>query len=194
MVDCFSFSLFLGSKKHCFFVGIFFFTLIYSGSSPGLSPDSTIPFGGLTPNIWPLQPGNKPPFFCSCNKHCEKMGVTSLGPHTRPACTQVLRGLFNKTMSRMWIQRLSLCVLYSMGSREFPCPNMDIDTSHRSRGINARFWLVDLKFPALWLVTPVSSLHHYLHYWHEIYLFCTREVAKHERSSLMWYYYLYCLY
>ena len=42
----------------------------------------------------------------------------SLGRHTRPACTQgFTRSL--KTMPRMWIQLLCVCVLYSMGSREF---------------------------------------------------------------------------
>ena len=66
------------------------------------------------------------------------MGVMSLGRHTRPACTQALRGLFNKTMSRMWIQRLCVCVLFPMGSREFLCPNMGIDTSLGSRGVNTR--------------------------------------------------------
>ena len=44
------------------------------------------------------------------------MGVTSLGRHTRPACTQGSTR-FNKTMSRMQVQLLCVRVLYSMGSR-----------------------------------------------------------------------------
>ena len=44
------------------------------------------------------------------------MGVTSLGCHTRPACTQDFTR-FIKTMPRMWIQLLCVRVLYSMGSR-----------------------------------------------------------------------------
>ena len=39
-----------------------------------------------------------------------------------------------KTMSRMWIQLLCVSVLYSMGSRVKPCPNMGIVTSHKSHG------------------------------------------------------------
>ena len=46
------------------------------------------------------------------------MGVTSLGRHTRPACHQGSTR-FNKTMSRMQIQLLCACVLYSMGHVNF---------------------------------------------------------------------------
>ena len=59
-----------------------------------------------------------------------------------------------KTMWRMQIQLLCVSVLYSMGSRVKPCPYMGIVTSHKSHGWNARFWLVERKFAALWLVSP----------------------------------------
>ena len=102
-------------------------------------------------------------------KHCKIMGVTSPGPHTRPTCHQALRGTFNKTMRRMWIERLCVSVLFPMGSREFVCPNMGIVTSHKSHGLNTRCWLVDSKNTALWLVTAYRSLHHYLYIYIYIY-------------------------
>ena len=93
----------------------------------------------------------------------EKMGVTSLGRHLRPACTQGFHAVI-KTMWKMQIQLLCACVLYSMGSRVKPCPNMGIVTSHKSHGRNARFWLVERKFAALWLVTTYWSHHDYSHF------------------------------
>ena len=66
-----------------------------------------------------------------------------------------------KTMWRMQIQLLCVSVLYSMGSRVKPCPNMGIVTSHKSHGWNARFWLVERKFAALWLVRTQRGQYHY---------------------------------
>ena len=70
-----------------------------------------------------------------------------------------------KTMWRMQIQLLCVSVLYSMGSRVKPCPNMGIVTSHKSHGWNARFWLVERKFAALWLVSPQRGHHDYFCDW-----------------------------
>ena len=69
-----------------------------------------------------------------------------------------------KTMSRMWIQLLCACVLYSYGVTWISWPYMGIVTSAWSHGRNARFWLVEKKFAALWLVSTYCS-HHY--YWNE---------------------------
>ena len=66
-----------------------------------------------------------------------------------------------KTMWKMWIQLLCACVLYSMGSREQSCPNMGICDVNKSHGRNARFWLVETKFAALWLVTTSCSHYDY---------------------------------
>ena len=154
MVDCFSFSLLLGSKNNCFFRRHFF--------SLWFTPDQAL----VLHRIQPLHPvassqthdlfsQETNPLFSvhSLNIVKKTMGVTSLAPHIRPTCTQVLRGTFNKTMWTMWIEHLCVRVLYSRGSREFPCPNMGIVTSHKSHGLNTRCWLADSKFAALWLVT-----------------------------------------
>ena len=69
-----------------------------------------------------------------------------------------------KTMWRMQIQLLCVSVLYSMGSRVKPCPNMGIVTSHKSHGWNARFWLVERKFAALWLVSTPRGHYHYSYF------------------------------
>ena len=53
------------------------------------------------------------------------------------------------------------CVLYPMGSREFSCPNMGIATSNESPDLNARFWLVEKIFAALWLVSTQRGHLHY---------------------------------
>ena len=66
-----------------------------------------------------------------------------------------------KTMPRMWIQLLCACVLYSMRSRVKPCPNMGICDVNKSHGWNARFWLVEKKFAALWLVRTYRGHYHY---------------------------------
>ena len=232
MVDCFSFSLFLGSKNNCFFRRHFF--------SLWFTPDQTLVLHRIPP-LHPVASSQTHDLFSQeantlslihVLKHCKKprawrhQGVTHVPLVTRLyavrslkkvdvdlytvcfswtfsdarslgllfmvcACVVGLRenrltrmrgtwGPFGrsahepttpftwlrrvhvlgqtahaslKTMWTMWIKRLCERVLYSMGSREFPCPNMGIDTSLGSRGINARCWLVDPNFPALWLVT-----------------------------------------
>ena len=87
------------------------------------------------------------------------MGVTSLGRHIRPACHQASRGSI-----KLWQEcRFNSCVrvLYSYGSREFLWPYMGIVTSHKSHGWNARFWLVETNFAALWLVRTYRGHYHY---------------------------------
>ena len=53
------------------------------------------------------------------------------------------------------------CVLYSMGSRVKPCPYMGKCDVNKSHGWNARFWLVERKFAALWLVRTSCSHYDY---------------------------------
>ena len=55
------------------------------------------------------------------------------------ACVQLPGSFLYKTMRRMWIPLLCVCVLYSMGSRVKPCPNMGICDVNKSHGRNARF-------------------------------------------------------
>ena len=88
------------------------------------------------------------------------MGVISLGCHTRPACTQGFTR-FIKTMPRMWIQLLCVRVLYSYGVTWILWPYMGIVTSHKSHGPNARCWLVERNFAALWLVDTYCSHYYY---------------------------------
>ena len=57
----------------------------------------------------------------------------------RPTCYQALRGTVIKTMQSMWIKHLCVRVLFPMGSREFPCPNMGICDVNQSHGLNTRF-------------------------------------------------------
>ena len=74
-----------------------------------------------------------------------------LGPHC--ACVQSLhhyRGL-----------PMNACVLYPMGSRGFSWPYMGIVTSIGSPDLNARFWLVDKIFAALWLVSAQRGQYYY---------------------------------
>ena len=79
-----------------------------------------------------------------------------------PTCTQALRGTVNKTMPRMWIHLLCVwCFFFFYGVTWLGCPNMGIATSPWSRGLYARFWLVETTFAALWLVRTYCSLHHY---------------------------------
>ena len=66
-----------------------------------------------------------------------------------------------KTMSRMQIQLLCACVLYSMGSRVKSCPYMGICDVNKSHGRNARFWLVEKNVAALWLVSTPRGHYHY---------------------------------
>ena len=89
---------------------------------------------------------------CACAY--DPIHVTAQGKRLGPncACVRLLGSPLNKTMPRMWIQLLCTCVLYSMGSRGFPCPYMGIVTSIWSHGRNVRFWLVEKNFAALWLV------------------------------------------
>ena len=66
-----------------------------------------------------------------------------------------------KTMWKMWIQLLCACVLYPMGSRGFSWPYMGIVTSYESPDLNARIWLVDKIFAALWLVSTQRGQYYY---------------------------------
>ena len=66
----------------------------------------------------------------------------SLGPNC--ACVQPPRHYRGLPMNA--------CVHYPMGSRGFSWPYMGIVTSIGSPDLNARFWLVDKIFAALWLV------------------------------------------
>ena len=70
-----------------------------------------------------------------------------------------------KTMPRMWIQLLCACVLYSYGVTWTKTMGCDVNKSH---GRNARFWLVETKFAALWLVTDYRGHHDYFRH-----LFCS---------------------
>ena len=90
------------------------------------------------------------------------MGVTSLGRHIRPACHQAL------------LTRLKLCEQCGSNScvRVFFIPWGHVDnhahiwafvTSMGSHGLNARFWLVETIFAALWLVATCSSLYDYFY-------------------------------
>ena len=90
---------------------------------------------------------------------CEGSGATFHGLQ-RPACNPGSPHEI-KTMWKMWIQLLCACVHYPMGSREFSWPYMGIVTSMRSPDLNARFWLVETIFAALWLVTPQRGHIHY---------------------------------
>ena len=66
-----------------------------------------------------------------------------------------------KTMPRMWIQLfVCVCSLF-YGVTWILWPYMGIVTSHKSHGRNARFWLVERNFAALWLVRTYSSLYDY---------------------------------
>ena len=165
MVDCFSFSLLPGSNhpsSDSFQLSLPRLKSI--SSNRGHSWDSAITFHGRIHCIWLFPPGSKHRIFIL---PINVKGVTSLGRHTRPACTQgFTRSL--KTMPRMWIQLLCACVLYSMGSREFLWPYMGICDVNKSHGWNARFWLVETKFAALWLVTTMRSQLHYssILYWY----------------------------
>ena len=66
-----------------------------------------------------------------------------------------------KTMPSMWIHLLCACS-FPHGVTWILCPNMGIVTSIKSHGLNTRFWLVEINFAALWLVSTSSSLLHYL--------------------------------
>ena len=66
-----------------------------------------------------------------------------------------------KTMWRMQIQLLCVSVLDSMGSRVKPCPYMGNCDVNKSHGLNARFWLVEIIFAALWLVSTPRGHYHY---------------------------------
>ena len=60
--------------------------------------------------------------------------------------------------------RFNSCVrvfFIPMGSRVKPCPNMGICDVNKSHGWNARFWLVEKNFAALWLVTDQCSPYYY---------------------------------
>ena len=102
------------------------------------------------------------PLFCVWTFHAvkeKKWAWSHLEVTHVPLVTRLYAVI--KTMWRMQIQLLCVSVLYSMGSRVKPCPNMGIVTSHKSHGWNARFWLVETKFAALWLVTPYWGHHDY---------------------------------
>ena len=76
---------------------------------------------------------------CACAY--DPIHVTAQGQRLGPicACVQLPGSILHKTMSRMWIQLLCACVLYSMGSRVKPCPYMGICDVNKSHGPNARF-------------------------------------------------------
>ena len=93
----------------------------------------------------------------------------SLGPNC--ACVQSPRHYRGLPMNA--------CVLYPMGSREFSCPNMGIVTSNESPDLNARFWLVEKIFAALWLVSTQRGHFHYF-----LCLFIHNIGSKQERESL----------
>ena len=151
MVDCFSSSLLLGSNhpllirfRHLFHVQFpFNQTMVKVRVQPLHSMASSIAHDFF------FQEANTIYSFCVLmQKNGRDVIRASHTSHLYPGLYAVI-----KTMSRMWIQLLCACVLYSMGSRVKPCPNMGIVTSHKSHGRNARFWLVERNFAALWLVT-----------------------------------------
>ena len=76
---------------------------------------------------------------CACAY--DPIHVTAQGKRLGPncACVQLPGSSLIKTMPRMWIQLLCVRVLYSMGSREQPCPNMGICDVNKSHGPNTRF-------------------------------------------------------
>ena len=89
-----------------------------------------------------------------------------------------------KTMQTIQIQLLCACVLYSYGVTWILWPYMGIVTSPKSHGWNARFWLVESKFPALWLVTDYCS--HVYYSWllfQKKYLFLTFNLNDKQRQK-----------
>ena len=71
-----------------------------------------------------------------------------------------------------------VCVFFiPMGSRVKPCPNMGICDVNKSHGLNARFWLVERKFAALWLVRTQGSPYYY-----SLWAGLWREITRDRKS------------
>ena len=200
MVDCFWFSLLLGSNqplfvfRFLFFISFQIFSLHLNSIwlNPGHSQDSTITFIGLILYLWQRLPGSKPLIL---TLYIKFMGVTSLGRHTRPGCNlgfyavrsinqdsdlvlHILcvfflfdfRGMRGDWGFVFWVSysypgsTRSFKTMRSMrmgGVTWFLCPNMGIDTSSWSHGLNTRCWLVETISASLWLVGTYSSLVYY---------------------------------
>ena len=80
-----------------------------------------------------------------------------------------LGSALNKTMWKMWIQPLCACVPYPMGHVNAYAQIWAFVTSHKSHGLNTRFWLVEIKSAALWLVRTYRG---HIHYWEKVYFLC----------------------
>ena len=89
---------------------------------------------------------------CACAY--DPIHVTAQGKRLGPncACVQLPGSSLHKTMQTMQIQLLCVRVLYSYGVTWILCPYMGHSDVNKSHGRNARFWLVERKFAALWLV------------------------------------------
>ena len=152
MVDCISFSLLLGSNHHslpirfrhlCHFPFWSNQTMVQVRFQPLHSMATSI-----THDSFRQEANTLSWFRVLMQKNGRDIIRVSHTSRLYPGLHAVI-----KTMPRMWIQLLCACVLYSMGSREFPWPYMGICDVNKSHGRNTRFWLVETKFAALWLVT-----------------------------------------
>ena len=95
---------------------------------------------------------------CACAY--DPIHVTAQGKRLDPicACVQLSSSILIKTMPRMWIQFLCASVLYSYGVTWAKTLICDVN---QSPDLNARFWLVETKSAALWLVRTWCSHYDY---------------------------------
>ena len=110
MVDCFSFSLLLGSNHPSFwFVSDTFANFRFHLIKPQVS---TIIFHGLIHCSCLLPPRGKHHLSCSL---INVKGVTSLGRHTRPACQPGSRFVFSLNHKKMIFHSTTVCFSWLLG-------------------------------------------------------------------------------